>query len=91
MAVALMTIDFSLPGVAGLKGRRKVLNSIKESLRHLNLSVIDDSGEYPAEASIQVALVARTEFMAEERVKEVERHLFSRFPEYEFNVSSDLL
>ncbi len=91
MTAAVMTIEFSLPGVEGLKGRRKVLNSLKESLKRMNLSVIDISGEYPREAAIGVALAAHTELMAEERTREIERFLASRFPEYDFETSIELL
>ena len=87
----MLTVEFELPGVDGLKGRRKTLNSLKESLKRMNLSVIDTSGEYPGEASLEVALVAHTDGMAVERSREIERFLASRFPEYEFNVSMEIL
>ena len=51
-------IHLELPHVQSLKGRRAVLNSLKERLRRMNLSLLDLSGEYAHEADLAFAYLA---------------------------------
>jgi len=57
MILAYIQITIDLPYIHSLKGRRRVLNSIKERLKKGNLSILDISSEYAKEAAIAVALL----------------------------------
>jgi len=83
-------IDMQLPFVSSLKGRRTVLNSIKERLKKFNLSQLDISGEYPKEASIAFILLAQEHRLAEQQIQKIETVLESSFPEIEFSISYEL-
>ncbi len=91
MVIVNLLIEFELPFVSGLKGRRAVLNSIKERLKKFNVSVLDISGEYPKEAALAVAFLAFNESKAKEMINKIENFLFSHYPEYSFNISFEIL
>ncbi len=91
MVIVNLLIEFSLPFVNGLKGRRAVLNSIKEKLKKFNLSVLDISGEYPKEAALAVVFAAFDEKYAHKIIQKIEETLFRNFPEYSFEISYEML
>ena len=51
-------LHLELPEVQSLKGRRRVVDSLKERLRTFNISVLDVSGSYVREADIALAWLA---------------------------------
>ena len=86
---ALLTLD--LPHVTSLKGRRKIVNSIKERLRHKNLSVIDISGEYPKEAAIAICFLALSEPDARKKLQSIEETILRYHPDLSFDLSYEIL
>ncbi len=83
-------IDIQLPYAESLKGRRAILNAIKEKLKKFNLSQLDLSGEYPKEATIAIIFLAPDSVKAEQQIAKIESVLESAFPETEFEISYEM-
>ena len=84
-----LTID--LPHVTSKKGRRAILNSLKERLGRMNASVLDLSGEYPKEARLALAFLALTEADGRDRIMAVERWISNRYPDLCFDLDFEIL
>lgn len=82
MIVCTMYLQFDLPDVHSLKGRRAILNSLKEKLRSFNISVLDISSEYPKEASIALVFLSPDAPSAAQYRRRIETMVETRFPEY---------
>lgn len=82
MIVCTMYLQFDLPDVATLKGRRSILNSLKERLKTFNVSVLDISSEYPKEASVAVVFLSSDAIQAAQYRQKIETMIETRFPEY---------
>ncbi len=90
MILTYATLRVDLPYVESKKGRRAVLNAIKDRLSQMNCSVLDISGEYPKEATIAAAFLSTDEQQALRKIETIERMLQSRFPEIEAELEYDL-
>ena len=75
MLLTLGYVHLELPGVASLKERRAVLNSLKEYLKKHNLSLLDISGEYAREADIAFAFLSHDGRGAEQYKARIEAAL----------------
>lgn len=82
MIVCTMYLNFDLPEVHSLKGRRSILNSLKEKLKTFNVSVLDISSEYPREASIALVFLSPDAVSAAQYRSRIETMIETRFPEY---------
>ena len=82
MILCTMYLQFDLPGVETLKGRRSILNSLKEKLKTLNISVLDISYEYSKEAAMAIAFLSPDRVSAAQYRQKIETMLETRFPEY---------
>lgn len=82
MIVCTMYLHFDLPEVHSLKGRRSILNSLKERLKSFNVSVLDISSEYPKEASLALAFLSPDALQADQYRRRIETMIETRFPEY---------
>ncbi|MBN2870220.1 MAG: DUF503 domain-containing protein [Campylobacterales bacterium] len=82
MIICTMYLQFDLPDVHSLKGRRAILNSLKERLKSFNVSVLDISAEYPKEASIAVAFLSPDAIQAAQYRSRIETMIETRFPEH---------
>jgi len=82
MIVCTMILHFELNDVHSLKGRRSILNSLKERLKGFNVSVLDLSSDYPKEASLAVAFLSPDSVLAAQYRQKIETLLETRFPEY---------
>ena len=51
-------LRLELPEVHSLKGRRRIVHSLKERLKAFNIWVLDFSGEYVREAGLALAWLA---------------------------------
>jgi uncharacterized protein YlxP (DUF503 family) len=89
LTYATLTID--LPYVSSKKGRRAILNSIKERLSAMNCSVMDISGEYPKEGQIAIAFLSGDEQSAKQKIEKIETMLASRFPDIQTVIDYELL
>ena len=83
-------IDIQLPYAESLKGRRAILNAVKEKLKKFNLSQLDLSGEYPKEATIAIIFLAPDSVKAQQQIAKIESVLESAFPEAEFEISYEM-
>ena len=77
-------IHLDLPEVHSLKGRRAVLNSLKDRLKRRNLSLLDLSGEYVCEADLAFACLVHDAREAARCRESIERLLERHFPELEW-------
>ena len=83
-------IDITLPYIESLKGRRAVLNAVKEKLKKFNLSQLDLSGAYPKEATIAIIFLAPDSVKAQQQIAKIESQLESVFPEVDFEISYEM-
>ena len=91
MLIANALLELTLPHVTSLKGRRKIVASIKERLRHKNLSLLDISGEYPKEATIAICFLAPNEPEALKKLQSIERSIERHWPEIPYSLTYELL
>jgi len=82
MILAQAILHLELPEVHSLKGRRSVVNSLKDRLKAFNLSVLDISGSYVKEADIALAWLAHDARQSAQIRQSVERILERHFGEY---------
>ncbi|MDD3591460.1 MAG: DUF503 domain-containing protein [Sulfurovum sp.] len=75
-------LHMELPEVHSLKGRRSVLNSLKEKLKRFNVSLLDISGEYVKEADIAFVFLSHDARGAAQYREEIESMLARNFSEY---------
>ena len=71
-----------LPEVHSLKGRRAVLNSLKEKLKKFNVSLLDISGEYAKEADISFVFLSHNAKGAAQYREQIESMLEKNYSEY---------
>ena len=86
MVLILGYIHLELPEVSSLKGRRAVLNGLKEQLKKRNLSVLDISGEYAKEADIAFAFLSQDGRGAEQYKAHIEALLEKHIGHYPYSV-----
>ncbi len=91
MTNTLVIIEMELPWVESLKGRRKILNSLKEKLKRLNLSLLDLSGDYPKEATLALSYLSPTQTQAHRYLERIDDLLYRNFPEITFHISHETL
>ncbi len=91
MHIVNLLITLDLPYVESLKGRRKILNSIKERLSKLNISILDISSEYPKEAEIAIVFLALSEEDIQKRLQNIEKILDRYFSDIEYSISYEIL
>ena len=91
MTIANVLIRIELPQVHSLKGRRSVLNRIKDALKKMNVSVIDVSSEYAKEGELAVVYAAANEKLCAQVLQSIEALLEQRFPELECEVDFEML
>lgn len=86
MIICSCIIHLELPYVVSLKGRRSVINSMKEKLKIFNLSVLDVSGEYAKEADIAFVFLSQNSLQSSQYREKIEKMLEKNFSEYHFEV-----
>jgi uncharacterized protein len=91
MVIANVLIRIDLPYVESLKGRRSVLNRIKDAFSKLNVSLLDLSSEYAKEAELAVVYVAVNEKLCAQVFQTIETILEQRFPELQCELELEVL
>ena len=86
MIISNCILHIDLPYVHSLKGRRSIVNSIKEKLKAFNLSVLDVSGEYVKEADIAFVFLSQNALGAAQYREKIEKLLERNFSEYHFEL-----
>jgi uncharacterized protein len=81
--VCLLTIDLHLPENGSLKGKRREVSSLKAQLqRRFGAAVAEtEHHELWQRAGLTASLVGRDYGLLKERAAEVERYVWSAFPE----------
>lgn len=82
MIVCTMYLQFELTDVHSLKGRRSILNALKEQLKKFNVSVLDISSEYPKVASLAIAYLSPDAVLAAQYRHNIETMIEKKFPEW---------
>lgn len=91
MVICVCNIYFELIEVSSLKGRRAILNSIKDRLSKLNLSILDLSSEYAKEATLAIAFLAPTSKAAAKKRQAIEEIIYKNHPEIYFEMEYEEL
>ena len=91
MIICTMYLQFELLDVHSLKGRRSILNSLKERLKRFNVSIMDISSEYPKEAHLAVAFLSPNSALAAQYREKIEEMIVSRFPQYSCEINYEEL
>ncbi|WP_345973566.1 DUF503 domain-containing protein [Sulfurimonas diazotrophicus] len=91
MIICHCDLHFELPYAHSLKGRRSIVNSIRERLKSFNVSVMDISGEYPKEADIAVVFLSPTARAAAQYRDAIEQMLERHFPELQYTMAYEEL
>jgi len=91
MTLTYATLRVDLPFVSSKKGRRAIINSIKERLSRLNCSLLDISGEYPKEAEIAISFLSFNEQSAISKIEKIETLLETKFPDIETTLTYDFI
>ncbi len=91
MVIGNVYIRIDLPQVHSLKGRRSVLNRIKDALKKMNVSVLDISSEYPKEAELAIVYAAANEKLCAQVLQMIESLLEQRFAELECEIDFEML
>ncbi len=86
MVICNCTIHLDLYDVSSLKGRRSVLNKVKEKLKTFNVSVMDISGEYAREADIAFVFLSPSSLESARYREKIENALMRLFPEYAIEI-----
>jgi uncharacterized protein len=71
-------LELELPFASSLKEKRKTLRSLKDRLRHRNVSVVEsDNHDAWQRATVELALAAVSRSAAEEKREEIRRTLLN--------------
>lgn len=82
-------LHMELPEVHSLKGRRAVLNRLKEKLKKFNISLLDISGEYAREADVAFVFISHDARKAAQYREEIESMLERNFSEYFYELECE--
>lgn len=91
MLIVYALITLQLPYIHSLKGRRKVINSIKDRLKHQNIAVADLSGEYAKEATLALLFFAKSENDANNKIAKIDNLLASFFSDIEYDIEYEII
>lgn len=84
-------LHMELPDISSLKGRRAVLNSLKEKLKSFNVSVLDLSGEYAKEADVVFVFLSPDARSAAQYREKIDAMLERNFSEYMYELEYEEL
>ena len=91
MVVVNMIVDLELPYAEGKKGRRAILNSIKDRLKNRNISLLDLSDEYPKHASLAIVYVSGDTVAAKKKIMTIEELIYQVDSSLVFDISYEIL
>jgi len=89
MLICHCDLHFELPHVHSLKGRRSIINGVKERLKAFNVSVMDVSGEYPKEADVAFVFLTSDSRSAAQYREKIEGMLERHFGEFVYEFTYD--
>jgi len=86
MIICSCILHLDLLGVHSLKGRRSVVNKLKDKLKAFNVSVLDISSEYPKEAEVAIVFLSPNGLLAAQYREKIEVFLEKNFPHYNIDL-----
>ncbi len=90
MRLVHASIYAHLPDIHSLKGRRNIARSLTESLRKKNLSILEIPATQSQELELNVAYLAADDRQAKQILRNIEEALYTRFPQYEWEIDSEM-
>jgi len=91
LRVFIIYIHIDLEFVHSLKGRRKIINSIKDRLKSKNLSLLDISGEYAKEIDLALSFLSIDEYSGKQKFQNIQNFLENTFPEYDIDIDYEVI
>jgi hypothetical protein len=91
MVIGVIIADFELLIGESLKGRRRIVNSMKGKLKKFNVGVLDISGSYAKEGSLGIVFPAHDSKQAHQIADTIEEFLISHFPEVNFYFDREII
>ncbi len=91
MLIVNLQLKLFLPYAESLKGRRKIVHSLKERLSKHNLSILDLSREYVKEADIAIAFLALNQKAVSQKIATIEDIINRHFSEIEYFIDYELI
>jgi uncharacterized protein YlxP (DUF503 family) len=82
-------VHLDIHSAHSLKGRRNIVNSIKERLKPVNISVLDISGNYAKEADLALAWLAHDSRQSAAIRQKIERVLDRYCGELEWEIDME--
>lgn len=86
MIICNCHLHLELPEVHSLKGRRSVLNSLKEKLKKFNVSLLDLSGEYAKEGDIAFVFLSHDAKKSAQYREQIISMMEKYFSEYVYDL-----
>lgn len=86
MIINSCILHLELPEIHSLKGRRSVVNSLKEKLKVFNVSVLDVSGSYAKEADVAFVFLSPSSLEAAQYRNKIEQMIERNFGEFYFEL-----
>lgn len=91
MLIVNLQLNLFLPYAKSLKGRRKIVHSLKERLSKHNLSILDLSGEYIKEADIAIVFLALNSKAISQKINTIEDIIQKHFSEIEYSIDYEVI
>jgi len=86
MVLVYGVIYLNMPQIKTIKGKRAVVNSLKDKLKNRNISLLDISSSYNKEAEIAFCFLASNQKAKQQFLFKLERLLERDFGEFEFDI-----
>ena len=91
MRVFVIYIHIDLEFVDSLKGRRKIINSIKDRLKTKNLSILDISAEYAKEIDLALSFLSIDEGSGKRKLQNIQNLLDDLYPELNLQIDYEII
>ncbi len=92
MMICSCILHLELFDVQSLKGRRAIVNKLKEKLKNsFNISLLDVSSEYPKEADIALVFLSPNSLSSAQYRAKIEAFLEKNFPELSIDMEYEEL
>ena len=91
MRVFVIYIHIDLEFVDSLKGRRKIINSIKDRLKTKNLSILDISAEYAKEIDLVLSFLSIDERSGKIKLQNIQNFLDDLYPELNLQIDYEII
>jgi uncharacterized protein YlxP (DUF503 family) len=89
--IAHLFITLDLPYIHSLKGRRKIVSSLKERLKKKNLSILDVSSEYVKEANLEICFLSSSKAIAHKKIIAIEEIIERYYSDIEYNITYEFI